>query len=62
METYAEDCGIIGDRRLVLLGSRRTLFYAEILHIAAAENDILVDLVRGGHFLLGIVLATLCSE
>lgn len=54
METYAEDCGIIGHRRLVLLGSRRPLFYAEILHIATAENDILVDLVGGGHFLLGM--------
>ena len=62
IETYAENCGIIGHRRLVLLGSRRTGLDTEVLYIAATENDILVDLVGGGHFLIGIALATLSSE
>lgn len=61
METYAEDSGIIGHRRLVLLG-RGPRLDAKVLYIAATENDVLVDLVGGGHFLIGIVLAAFGSE
>lgn len=60
--TYADNSRVIWHGgRLVLLDAG-VFLDAEILHIAAAEDDILVDLIGGTDFVVGPPLAALCAE
>ena len=52
MATYAEDGGIVGDGGWFVLLDARVLLDAEVLHVAAAEDNVLVDLVRGRDLVL----------
>lgn len=56
--THTTDNGrVVGHRRLVLLGHSWTLLDAQILHIAASEDDEVVDLVGRGDLLRGVALS-----
>lgn len=56
--THTTDDGwVVGHGRLVLLGRSRTLLDAQILHIAASEDDEVVDLVGCGDLLRGVALS-----
>jgi hypothetical protein len=61
--TYAENRGIIRDRRrLLLFGRRRAFFDPQVLDICAAEDDVLVELVGGGDELLGVCFPVLGTK
>lgn len=58
--THTTDNGwVVGHGRLVLLWRSWALLDAQILHIAASEDDEVVDLVRRGDLLGGIALSAL---
>lgn len=52
-----DDSWIVGHRGLVFLGRNRALLDAQILHIAASEDDEVVDLIRRRDLFRGIALA-----
>lgn len=56
-QTYAEDGGIVGHGRRSRLGLLDLVLYPEILHIAATEDDVLVDVVRCGDLVLAVAAA-----
>ena len=53
-KTYAKDCRVIRHRRRRRLGLLDLVLYPEVLHIAATEDDVLVDVVRGSDLVLAI--------
>lgn len=60
--TYANDSWVIRhDGRLVLL-DRGVLLDPQILDVAAAEDDVFVDLVRRRYLLFRPAFAALCAE
>lgn len=56
-KTYAKDGWIVGHGRRSSLGLLDFVLYAEILHIAAAEDDVLVDVVGSSDLVLAIAAA-----
>jgi hypothetical protein len=60
--TYSNNRGVIRHcGRLVLLDAGM-LLNAKIFHIASAEDDILVDLIRGANLFLWPRLASFCAK
>ena len=57
--TYSYNGRVIGHGSWLVLLAGALLLDAKIFHIAAAEDDILVDLIRGGNLFFWIALATL---
>ena len=57
MDTYSNDGRVIWHWGRFLLLRLCILLNAQILHIAATEDDVFVDLVRAGLFLRGIAAA-----
>jgi hypothetical protein len=54
-----DDGGVVGHGRLILLRRSWALLNAQILHIAASEDDEVVDLVGRRDLLGGVALSTL---
>lgn len=61
LSTYAYNRRVIRNGGLVLFDARVVL-NSEILNVAAAENDIFVDLVRCGNLFIGLALSSFCAK
>jgi hypothetical protein len=62
IKTYVQDRGVFGHRGRSILLDARGVFDTEVLDITAAENDVLVDLVRGCYFFFRPTFTTLRTE
>lgn len=60
--TYANNGRVIGHGRGLVLLDARMFLDAKILHVAASEDDILVDLIRGADLLFGTAFSPLSSK
>lgn len=60
--TYTKYGGVIGDLGGFGLCGGWGLLNAQVLHVATAEDNVLVDAIRRGDLLIGIALAALCAE
>lgn len=61
-KTYVQDRRVFGHRGRSILLDARGVFNTEVLDITAAEDDVLVDLVRGCYFFFGPTFTTLRTE
>lgn len=53
---------IVGNLGGAVLFGRRSLLDTQILDITAAEDNVLVDLIRGTYLFLWVAFAALCAE